>query len=127
MSHWVEKKANFKDIDALKEACTMLGLQLIQNAKARGWSSNTIQADYVIKLNGSYDVALINNGDGYDISADWYDGSVARAIGKEGNNLKQAYTAAATVKVARAQGHPVEMQRVENGDIRLVLKVGARG
>lgn len=105
----------------------MLGLKLVQNAKARGWSGNTIKADYVIKLDGSYDVALIKKGDVYDISADWYDGSVERAIGKDGNKLKQAYTAAATVKVAQAQGHPVEMQRFDNGDIKLVLKVGARG
>lgn len=127
MSHWVEKKTNFTDIEALKDACNMLGIQLVQNAKARGWSGNTIKADYVIKLKGSYDVALIRKGEHWDIRADWYDGSVKNAIGKDGNKLKQAYTAAATVKVARAQGHPVEMQRIENGDIKLVLKVGARG
>lgn len=127
MSHWVEKKANFKDVEALAEACKMLGLQLDQNARARGWSGATIKADYVIKLDGSYDVALVKNGDSYDITADWFDGSVARAIGREGNKLKQAYTAAATLKVARAQGHAVEMQRVDNGEIKLILKVGARG
>lgn len=127
MSHWESKAANFKDMDTLKEACEMMGLVLIQDARARGWNGQTIKADYVIKLDGEYDVAFVKNGDSYDIKADWFGGYVERAIGKNGNTLKQAYTSAATVKVAKAQGHPIEMQRLENGNIKLVLKVGARG
>jgi len=127
MSHWTEKKTNFTDIEALKDACNMLGLNLVQNAKARGWAGNTKKAEYVIKLNGSYDVALIRTDNHWDISADWFDGSVEKVIGKDGNKLKQAYTCAAAVKVARANGHPIEMQRVDSGDIKLVIQMGARG
>lgn len=127
MSHWVEKKTNFVDIETLAEACKLIGLTLTENERARGWSGNTIKAEYVIKLKGKYDIALIQKDGRWDISADWYDGSVEKAIGRDGNNLKQAYTAAAALKVAKAHGHPVEMQRTDNGEIKLVLTVGARG
>lgn len=125
MSHWVEMRTHFTDIETLSDACAMLGLNLIHRSTARGWGGNDISADYVIRLEGYYDVAFIQNDNRWNIHADWYDGSVERAIGEDGNKLKQAYTAAAAVKAAEAQGHAVEMQRMDNGDIRLVLKVGA--
>ncbi|HIW31684.1 MAG TPA: DUF1257 domain-containing protein [Candidatus Paenibacillus intestinavium] len=127
MSHWSTAPTNITNIEALKDACTMLGLTIQENAIARGYQGNRLRADYVIKLEGPYDVALIKEKDTFSIKADWWGGHVEKVIGKEGNKIKQAYTAAATVQVAKAKGYPVEMQRIDNGDIKLVLKVGAGG
>lgn len=127
MSHWSTAPTNITNIDALRDACNMLGLKLEEKTYARGYASNKLKADYVIKLDGPYDVALIQEGETYSIKTDWWGGHVEKIIGKEGNKLKQAYTASASVQVARAKGYPVEMQRIENGDIKLVLTVGAGG
>jgi hypothetical protein len=105
----------------------MLKLNLVENSYARGWNGQKLKADYVIKLDGRFDVALVKDGDAYSIMADMYDGSVEKVIGKDGNKLKQAYSAAATIQIARQKGYPVEMQTFENGDIKLILKVGAGG
>jgi hypothetical protein len=127
MSHWSTAKTNITDVNALKEACSMLKLNLVENSYARGWNGQKLKADYVIKLDGRFDVALVKDGDAYSIMADMYDGSVEKVIGKDGNKLKQAYSAAATIQIARQKGYPVEMQTFENGDIKLILKVGAGG
>ncbi|MNW54671.1 hypothetical protein D3C74_322840 [compost metagenome] len=115
---------SIRDEEALKEACKMLELTLQENGKAR-IHNGTIKADYVIKLDGPFDVGLIKEGETYSIQADWWAGHVAKVIGEKGSTLLQAYTAAATVKVAKAQGKQIEMKRVGNGDIKLILRAGA--
>lgn len=46
---------SIRDEEALKEACKMLELTLQENGKAR-IHNGTIKADYVIKLDGPFDV-----------------------------------------------------------------------
>jgi hypothetical protein len=58
MSHFTEIKAQIKDIEALRLACQELGLTLLQNVEARGYYDNKTKGDYVIQLNGPYDIAL---------------------------------------------------------------------
>ena len=57
MSHFTEIKTQIKDIEALRLACQELGLNLLQNAEARGYYENKTKGDYVIQLKGLYDIA----------------------------------------------------------------------
>ncbi|GAA0853974.1 DUF1257 domain-containing protein [Paenibacillus glucanolyticus] len=113
-----------RDEESLLEACKLLNLTLKKNARARV-HLGSVKADYVIKLDGPFDVGLVKDGENYSIKADWWNGHVAKVIGENGSKLLQAYSAAATVKVAKAQGKQIEMQRIENGDIKLILRAGA--
>jgi hypothetical protein len=58
MSHITTIKTQIKDINALRAACTELGLPLLENASARGYAESTRHGDYVIKLGGPYDIAV---------------------------------------------------------------------
>jgi hypothetical protein len=57
MSHFTEIETQIKDIEALRLACQELGLNLLQNAEARGYYDNKTKGDYVIQLKGPYDIA----------------------------------------------------------------------
>ena len=55
MSHFTEIKTQIRDIAALRDACTELGLPLNEKAAARGHAGQTRPGDYVIRLKGPYD------------------------------------------------------------------------
>ncbi|MCF7855681.1 MAG: DUF1257 domain-containing protein, partial [Candidatus Pacebacteria bacterium] len=64
MSHFTTINIQIRDIDAVKAACSELGLSVEENTQARGYGSKRQHGDYVIRLNGPYDVALERQADG---------------------------------------------------------------
>src|SRR5262245_31416760 len=92
MSHFTTIKTQIKDINALRAACKELGFAVLQNASARGYINNQTQGEYVIKLNGPYDIALNQNPDGtYGLTTDWWDGHVEKEVGANFGKLLQLY------------------------------------
>ena len=90
MSHFTEIKTQIKDIEALRSACHELGLSLVQNAEARGYYENKTKGDYVVQLNGPYDIALNKQPDGtYGLTADFYQGHVEAEVGQGYGKLLQ--------------------------------------
>ena len=78
MSHFTTIQTQIRDIPALREACDELGLELLQNAEARGFASNSRAAAYVVRLKGPYDIAADRQEDGtYQLVTDWWGGHVA--------------------------------------------------
>lgn len=76
MSHFSTIKTQIKDINDLCAACAELGLGLVQNSSARGYINQQTKGEYVIKLNGPYDIALNKNDDGtYGLTTDWWGGA----------------------------------------------------
>ena len=63
MSHFTEIKTQIKDIEALRLACLEMGLTLLQNADARGYYENKTKGEYVVQLQGPYDIALNKQAD----------------------------------------------------------------
>ena len=55
MSHFTTITTQIKDIAALRSACGELGLQVLENTTARGYSTNITKGDYVLRLKGPYD------------------------------------------------------------------------
>ncbi len=122
MSHFTHIKTQIKDIAALKATCNELGFQLLENTTARGYGSNKIHGDYVIRLTGPYDVALQRQQDGnYQLTADLWCGHVEREVGKDFGTLKQFYGVHKTTIEARRKGLTVRRHTLQNGSIRLNL------
>jgi len=79
MSHWTNIQTQIKDIAALDAAVKELGLALVKNATARGYASNQLKGDYVIRLKGPYDIAVNLNKQGF--KSDVTHGGVVAELG----------------------------------------------
>ena len=78
MSHFTTIHTQIQDIEALRAACSELGLTLCANTTARGYSGNSTPGEFAIRLRGPYDIALNRLADGsYGMTTDWWNGHVA--------------------------------------------------
>ena len=122
MSHFTTINTQIKDLEALRSACTELGLSLLQNANARGYVSNTTKGEFVIKLKGPYDIALNKQKDGaYGITADLWAGHVEQEVGTKYGRLLQLYAVHKATREARKKGHFVTRSAKQDGSIKLVI------
>jgi len=122
MSHFTTIRTEIRDIDALRDACDELGLELLQNAEARGYSSNKRRGDYVIRLKGAYDVALNQQKDGtYGLTTDWWGGHVEQEVGPNYGRLLQFYGVHKTTRAARSRRMRVTRKTENDGTIKLSL------
>lgn len=121
MSHFTSIKTAIRDIEALKLAASSLGLTVVKNAKARGYSRQNIHGDYVIQLKGPYDIALIKQAnDTYEIVTDWFAGHVAKEVGVNAGQLLQNYGVACAMSIAKERGLEVQHEKMKDGTIRIV-------
>ena len=122
MSHFTGVETQIKDLEAFKKACRELALPLQVGGVARGWAGNTLAADYVIKMPCKYDVAVHVQPDGtLKLTTDWYDGSVARIVGKSFQKLSQLYAVNKTEALWKAKGYTVH-RRTDKGAIKLKIE-----
>jgi hypothetical protein len=122
MSHFTTIHTQVRDLAALRTAADELGLELLEQTTARGYSTNRIPGDYVLRLKGPYDVALNRNPNGsYGLTTDWWNGHVAKEVGPEFGRLLQLYGVHKTMLEARKRGHLVQRKAQPNGAIKLVI------
>jgi len=122
MSHFTTINTQIKDINALREACQELGLEVLPDAEARGYGSTLQRGEFIIRLKGPYDVALNRQPDGsYGLSTDWWDGHVEKEVGKDYGKLLQLYGVHKATIEARKKGLSVLRRHQPNGSIKLVL------
>ena len=122
MSHFTDIDTQINDIDALRDACGELKLKLEDNAEARGYAGNRNHGEYVIRLNGPYDVAL-NRVDGtYKLTADFWNGHVEKELGPGFGRLLQLYGTHKVMRDARHRGFRVKRTKQKNGNV--MLKIG---
>lgn len=122
MSHFTTIETQVRDIPALREACRELGVELLENAVARGYSANTHKGDLVIRLKGPYDVALNRQQDGrYGLTCDWWDGHVERELGPGYGKLLQLYGLYKAQAEARRKGYTTRRQQLGDGSIKLTI------
>ena len=123
MSHFTTIQTQIRDIEALRAACTELGLSVCDNTQARGYSGNHIQGEFVIRLNGPYDIALSRQADGaYGLTADWWNGHVEREVGAGFGRLIQLYGVHKAIREARRKGYSVRRQPLKDGSIKLCIE-----
>ena len=122
MSHFTTIKTQIKDVTALRSAITELGLEFLQNTTARGYVSQTMKGDYVVRLKGPYDIAVNRQSDGtFGLTTDWWDGHVAQEVGPNFGRLLQLYGVHKATAEARKKGMSVQRKQQPNGSIKLVL------
>ena len=122
MSHFTTVTTQIKDITALRCACRELGIEVLESAQARGYSTNTTRGDYVLRLKGPYDIALNKQPDGtYGLTTDWWDGHVEKEVGTNYGRLLQLYAVHKATAEARKRGHSVQRKQQKNGTIKLVI------
>lgn len=108
MSHFVPINFRVENIEVLRESVENLGYKLIKGGVARGYKNK--QADYVIRLNGPYDVAVVREGDRYRLEADFWRGHVERELGKGMSKLIREYTFRYARLLAQQRGlYPTEV------------------
>ena len=122
MSHFTTIQTQIKDMDALREACSELSLELLQNAEARGYGSSLKRGEFIIRLKGPYDVALNRQSDGaYGLTTDWWDGHVEKEVGTNYGRLLQLYALHKTAREARKRGLSVQRALRTDGSIKLTI------
>ena len=122
MSHFTTIQTQIKDVTALRSAITELGLELLPNTTARGFVSQTMKGDYVVRLKGPYDIAVNRQPDGtFGLTTDWWDGQVAKEVGANFGRLLQLYGVHKATLEAWKKGMSVQRKPQTNGSIKLVL------
>jgi hypothetical protein len=122
MSHFTTIQTQVRDLDALRHALGELNVTLHEKTTARGYAGNKLQGDYVIRLQGPYDIALNQTPDGsYGLTTDWWDGHVEKEVGAKFGRLLQLYGIHKTTIEARKRGHFVQRKAQKDGSIKLTI------
>lgn len=128
MSHFTTIQTQVRDLNALRDACGELGLNMLPNAKCRGYAGVSRLAPHVIQLKGPYDIAVEpdkeNNGT-YGLTTDWWDGHVAKEVGVGYGRLLQSYGVHKTMHEARTRGLRVSRKQEQDGSVLLTLEGGS--
>jgi hypothetical protein len=123
MSHFVAIKTSVRDVNALRKACEELGLALLEKATARGFASNTLKGDYVIRLKGPYDIAVNMDQEtgSYGLTTDWWGGHVEKEVGKDYSRLLQLYAVQKTQIEARKKGLSCRRLSLADGSVKIMI------
>jgi hypothetical protein len=128
MSHFTTIQTQIRDLSALSDACSELGVSLVPDADCRGYAGVTRKAPHVIRLKGPYDIAVepskANDGT-HGLTTDWWDGHVAREVGVGYGRLLQCYGVHKTEREARLRGLRTTRRVETDGSILLTLEGGA--
>lgn len=128
MSHFTTIQTQIRDLEALSDACSELGLALVINGHCRGYAGITRQAPHVIRLRGPYDIAVDRataNDGSYRLTTDWWDGHVAKEVGEGFGRLLQAYGVTKTIREARTRGLRVVRKQEQDGSVLFLLEGGS--
>ena len=102
MSHFTTIKTQIKDLEALRLACTELGLSLLQKAEARGYGGNKLAGDYTIKLKGPFDIAVQRQKEGaFGFTSDLWAGPGVSTRSPRPKNSKSSITRCTNVASSR--------------------------
>lgn len=122
MSHFTEITSQIRDLEALRDACIELGLELAYDTEARGYAGQTRKGEAVIKLKGPYDIALNQQPDGtYALTTDWWNGYVTKEVGASYSRLFQLYGVHKAQREARRKGYLTTRKTLPNGAIKLTI------
>ena len=128
MSHFTTIQTQIRDLPALADACTELGVRLITATECRGFAGITRNAPTVIRLKGPYDIAVDPSPEkdgSYGLTTDWWDGHVAREVGEGYGRLLQSYGVHRTIREARLRGLRSTRKVEADGSILLTLEGGS--
>ncbi len=119
MSHIVEIKTEIRDEAAVKAACTRLQIPTPEHKTCRLFSATA--TGLCVQLPG-WQYPVVANLQTGQVSYDNYNGAWGEQ--KHLNSFLQGYAVEKAKLEARRKGHSVSETRLEDGSIRVTVKVG---
>jgi hypothetical protein len=126
MSHIATVKCEIKSLDALEEAVQKFNATLHRGkTNFKAYAGTNTKCLHTIELNDNktaYSIGLrqlAQSEESYELACDWYDGSLAKAFGKEFVNLRNEYQAVVAEKALKRQGWRVSRKVDEAQHIQL--------
>lgn len=122
MSHFTTIQTQIRDVSALRAACQEMGFTVEAKTQARGYGSNRIPGDLMIRLKGPYDIAVNQQQDGtFGLATDWWAGHVEREVGPNYGRLLQLYAVHKAQAEARRKGYTTRRLTLGDNSIKLVI------
>ena len=124
MSHVTKISVQLKSKEAIVCAAERMGFKIEENAFARAWASQTVQAELVLRLE-RYDVGFVRGKDGsFDAVGDFEMGSAIQRLGKDLEWFRNEYSVQAAVLEARKAGFTASVrytdEKAREAEITLV-------
>jgi len=120
MSHFTTIKVQIKNGEILHQILQELGYEVEQNAKVRGYHGNTVNAEYVIRQPNGYDLGFRQNGENYELVADFWGAKINQQ--EFLNRISQKYAHRTLLNSIQSEGFNVEEEEVlEDGTVRVVV------
>jgi len=122
MSHLSKIEIQINDMQALKQACRVMGLEFAENHRQFKWYNGFSPCEHVIRVPGaSYELGVIRNGQNYELQCDfWSVGGLQRVLGENGNLIKKHYSLERVKNEAKKKRYRIQEQPIQNG-ARLIL------
>lgn len=120
MSHFSTIKVQIKSGEILNDVLQELGYAIECNAEIRGYKGKTTTADYVIRRSNRYDIGFRQNGEAYEIVADFWGVNLDRQ--QFINSVVQKYAHKTLLTAVQEQGFNLEEQEtLADGTVRVVV------
>ena len=120
MSHFTTIKVQIKNGDVLYQILQELGYQVAQNTQVRGYMGNKTKAEYVIKQANGYDLGFRQQGEIYELVADFWGANINQQ--EFINQISQKYAHRTLMETIQTEGFSVEEEEVlEDGTMRVVV------
>ncbi|MEA5467837.1 DUF1257 domain-containing protein [Spirulina sp. 06S082] len=120
MSHFSTIKVQIKNGEILNEVLQELGYAVERNTEIRGYQGKTTTADYVIRRPNCYDIGFRQNGETYNVIADFWGVDLDRQ--EFLNSIHQKYAHRTLLTAVQDQGFNLEEQETLNdGTVRVVV------
>lgn len=124
MSHFSQIKTQIRNLPALKQALTDLGMDWKDGPReVRGYQGQTRQAEIAIEQANGYDVGFSWNGQAYELVADLQFWKQNWSVDRFLSHVTQRYAYHTVLNETAQKGFQVtEQQKNQDGSIRLVLQ-----
>jgi len=116
MSHISKLELEVRDLQVLEIACQRLGLELHRGKRTFKWFGKEAECDHCISVPGAeYEIGVVKCEGLLNLSCDFFDGNIEKAIGADGGLLKQAYAVEKARSEARKKGYTVVERQTQTG------------
>jgi hypothetical protein len=120
MSHFTTIQVQIKQGEILHQVLQELGYQVEYNTHVRGYMGDSTQAEYVIRQDNGYDLGFRQEGENYELVADFWGAKINEQDFI--NSITQKYAHKTLMMSLQTEGFNVEEEEVlQDGTVRVVV------
>ncbi|QOV23403.1 DUF1257 domain-containing protein [Anabaenopsis elenkinii] len=120
MSHFTTIQVQIKQGEILHQVLQELGYQVEYNTYVRGYMGDSTQAEYVIRQDNGYDLGFRQEGENYELVADFWGAKINEQDFI--NSITQKYAHKTLMMSLQTEGFNVEEEEVlQDGTVRVVV------